>query len=84
MGEWKNIVAFASGDNHTVGLKSDGSLVVTGNYGLFEPVESWTDVVAVSAGACHIVGLKANGTAVVAQAFGNELDISGWSVIRIP
>lgn len=84
VGEWKNIVAFASGDNHTVGLKSDGSLVVTGNYGLFEPVESWTDVVAVSAGACHIVGLKANGTAVVAQAFGNELDISGWSAIRIP
>ena len=84
VGEWENIVAFASGNNHTVGLKSDGSLVVTGNYDLLKPVESWTDIVAVYAGVCHIVGLKADGTAVVAEAFGNEIDISGWSGIKIP
>ncbi|MCP3873550.1 MAG: hypothetical protein GY699_10410 [Desulfobacteraceae bacterium] len=47
----------SAGSGVTLGLKSDGSLVGSGNY-----VTNWTDLIQVSAGSGHIVGLKSDGT----------------------
>ena len=60
---------------HTVGLKSDGTVVAAGynKYGQCD-VSGWTDIVAVSAGSDHTVGLKADGTVV---AVGYEYCIQG-------
>ena len=50
---------------HTVGLKSDGTVVAVGNNidGQLN-VGSWTDIVQVAAGRYHTVGLKSDGTVV--------------------
>ena len=69
--------------HHTVALKSDGTVVATGNNddGRCD-VSDWTDIVAVAAGTCHTVGLKADGTVV---ATGNNDDgrcnVSNWTDI---
>lgn len=58
----KNLIA--AGDNHTVGLKSDGSVVAVGAKTCGKcKVSYWTDIVAVSAGH-HTVGLRTDGTVV--------------------
>ena len=73
----------ATGAEHSVGLKADGTVVAVGHneYGQCN-VQDWTDIVAVSAGNFHTVGLKSNGT-VVATGLGDngECDISAWSDI---
>jgi hypothetical protein len=56
---------------HTVGLKSDGSVVAVGDRRCGLDVEDWTDIVAVSAGMWHTVGLKSDGT-VVATGFSHS------------
>ena len=55
----------STGIDHTVGLKSDGTVVATGkNEDGRCDVSDWSDIVAVSAGDDHTVGLKSNGTVV--------------------
>lgn len=67
---WESIVDIAAGDWHTVGLKSDGTVVVTGDYGVLntkeEPLSKWKDIVAVSAGRGYTIGLKKDGTVIFA------------------
>ena len=55
----------AVSDWHTVGLKSDGTVVAVGenDYGQCD-VGNWTDIVNVAVGEYHTVGLKADGTVV--------------------
>jgi alpha-tubulin suppressor-like RCC1 family protein len=74
--------------NHTVGLKTDGTVVAFGEFcGVECNVSDWTDIVAVSAGDLHTVGLKADGT-VVTEFFGREefenygqCNVSDWTDI---
>ena len=68
---------------NTVGLKSDGTVVVAGSNEDGEcDVSDWRDIVAVSTGSGCIFGLKANGTVI---AIGNNLDeqceVSDWTNI---
>lgn len=60
---WKNILAISAGDTHTVGLRTDGTVVAAGDnhYGRCK-VEEWKEIQAVSAGFDHTVGLQADGT----------------------
>ena len=67
---------------HTVGLKSDGTVVSTGNneFGQCD-VSSWTDTVSVSAGAGHTIGLKSDGTVVaVGYIDDGSCAVSGWNL----
>ena len=76
-------MAIAAGTFHTVGLKSDGTVVACGDneYGQCD-VSGWADIVAVAAGSRHTVGLKSDGTVVACgdNAFG-QCDVSGWKDI---
>ena len=67
-----NQSVISAGAYHTVGLKSDGTVVAVGenDYGQCN-VNTWQDIVAVIAGSYHTVGLKSDGTVV---ATGNNDD----------
>jgi len=73
----------AAGYAHTVGLKSDGTVVAVGRnaYGQLN-VNSWTDIIQVAAGAEHTVGLKSDGT-VVGIGWNNygQLNVGNWTNI---
>jgi alpha-tubulin suppressor-like RCC1 family protein len=49
--DWTDIVAIAAGSNHTVGLKSDGTVITVGSniYGQCD-VSDWVNIVAIVAG----------------------------------
>ena len=73
----------AAGEAHTVGLKSDGTVVAVGD-NLYNEcnVGDWRDITAVAAGYGHTVGLKSDGTVVaVGMNNFNQLDVSSWTNI---
>ena len=79
-------MAVSAGDYHTVGLRSDGTVVAVGEHGDGQcNVRYWTDIVAVSAGNDHTVGLRSDGT-VVAKGLNDDgrCDVSDWTDIKIP
>jgi hypothetical protein len=70
----------AAGYGHTVGLKTDGTVVAVGwNYYTQCYVGGWTDIVQVVAGGGHTVGLKSDGTVVATG--GDFAGVSGWTDI---
>ena len=75
-------IIIASG-HHTVGLKSDGTVVAVGeNYRGQCDVSDWTDIVAVSAENWHSVGLKSDGTVMaVGENDKGQCDVSDWTDI---
>ena len=79
---------------HTVGLKSDGTVIATNythnseyfDYGHGQcNVQGWKDIVAVSAGSYHTVGLKSDGTVVATnytgEYYGGQCDVQDWTDI---
>ena len=73
----------AAGAYHTVGLKSNGTVVAVGSnyYGQCN-VTGWTNIVHVAAGVFHTVGLRADGTVVAVgwNAHG-QCNVAGWTNI---
>ena len=70
---WEQIMqreTVSAGINHTVALKSDGTVVAKGQFKYMQcnNVGKWSDIVAVAAGALHTVGLKSDGTVVATGA----------------
>jgi len=77
---WTDITKVAAGWRHTVGLKSDGTLVAVGDNGYGQcNVGGWTDIIQVAAGDYHTVGLKSDGTVVAA---GIEIELAKWNLIE--
>jgi hypothetical protein len=82
------IIQIAAGKYHTVGLKSDGTVVAVGkndNGNGQCNVSSWTDITQVAAGAYHTVGLRSDGKVV---AVGNDSNgqcskVSSWEGLGI-
>ena len=77
----KDIIAVAAGSFHTVGLKSDGTVVAVGDNvdGLCD-VEDWTDIVDIASGGYHTVGLKSDGTVVAVGYNGDgQCDVDAWN-----
>ena len=72
-----------AGGYHTVGLKSDGTLLAVGNNDDGQcNIGGWMDIIHVAAGYFHTVGLKNNGGVV---AVGNNVlgqcNVGGWTGI---
>ena len=71
---------------HTVGLKSDGTVVAVGDNSSGQcDVSDWSDIVAISAGGHFTVGLKSDGTvvAVGSNKYG-QCDVGNWTDIHLP
>jgi len=70
----------ATGWAHTVGVKSDGSVITAGDndWGQCD-VDDWMDINQVAAGYYHTVGLKSDGT-VVATGWSDhgQCDVGDW------
>lgn len=87
---WKDVVNISAGGGstkykgkgHTVGLKSDGTVVAIGDneYGQCD-VNTWTDVIKVVAGDMHTVGLKADGTILVTGIDNNGINSADKELI---
>ena len=81
---WNDIAerqTIACSGHQTVGLKSDGTVVATGDneHGQCD-VSNWTDVVAVACGYTHTVGLKSDGTVVaVGDNYYGQCKVSNWT-----
>ena len=77
---WTDIIQVAAGELHTVGLKSDGTVVAVGwnEFGQCE-VEGWTGINQTAAGDHHTVGLKSDGTVVAVgwNRYG-QCNVGGW------
>jgi len=81
----------SAGLYHTVGLKTDGTLIATESTSAYHRGQSavayWTDIVDVSAGSLQTVGLKADGTVVATEYLGNQMryagqcEVDGWTDI---
>jgi hypothetical protein len=73
----------AGGGFHTVGLKTDGTVLAAGyhEYGQSD-VGGWTDIIQVAAGKWDTLGLKADGT-VVSGGWNDygQLNVGGWTDI---
>ena len=82
---WAKGPQVAAGYLHTVGLKSDGTVVAVGLNDFGQTgVSSWTDIVAVSAGGSHTVGLKSDGTVVaVGDSTYHQTEVTGTAWTNI-
>ena len=73
----------AAGEGHTVGLRSDGTVVALGDndYGQCN-VGDWRDIIRVAAGYAHTIGLKSGGSIVAVgnNAYG-QCNLGGWKDI---
>ena len=83
---WEQVAhrtTISAGWNHTLGLKSNGTVVTVGwNDSHQCEVFDWRDIIAVSAGGEHSVGLKSDGTVVAVGWNGDgQCDVSEWSGI---
>lgn len=81
---WNDIADISAAADHTVGLKSDRTVVATGRPGNEEMynVSDWTDIVEVAAGCGFTVGLKSDGTVIgVGDNLYGQLDFSDWKDI---
>lgn len=79
-------LTIAAGRRHTVGLKSDGTVVAVGDnkYGQCN-VSNWCDIVAIAVGSSHTIGLKSDGTVVaVGDNEYGQCDVGGWCNIQLP
>lgn len=72
----------AAGSFHTIGLKTDGTIVADGDKKQCRLIVDWHDIVMVTAGSFHSVGLKSDGTVVTSGGDKYTLeDINTWSNI---
>jgi len=76
-----------AGGRHTVGLKSDGTVLLAGlsDDSLRCRVSDWTDILAIAVGWGHTVGLKSDGT-VVAVGWNDyrQCNVGGWTdIVRV-
>ena len=66
---------------YTVGVNSNGSAVVAGEF-LGLDLSDWKDIVSVSVGIFHVVGVKSDGSVIAAgHDTEGETDVSSWTDI---
>lgn len=80
----KNVLAV--GFYHTVGLRTDGTVVAAGDNADGQcNVQSWSGIAAIDCGAYHTVGLKTDGTVVATgRNESGQCNVGDWSdVVQI-
>ena len=79
----KDVVFLCYGHTHTVGLKSDGTVVAVGENSRGQcDVDSWKNIVSICAGENHTVGLRSDGTVVATGANeSNQCNVKTWKDI---
>ena len=72
-----------SADKITVGLKSNGTIVVAGKNDSYQHnISNWTNIIAISVGSDHTVGLKSNGTVIATGSnYRRQCNVSNWTDI---
>ena len=80
---WSDVVAVAAGADFTLGLKSDGSVLLAGevNDSFARTVESWQDIISVNARSDTAVALKSDGTVLVAGGSVPQSELNDWAYI---
>lgn len=82
---WREICAVACGHYYTMGLKKDGTVVVTGDNDVAQAkggISLWRDIVSVAGGDRHAVGLKKDGTVeAVGWNYFGQREVSDWKDI---
>ena len=79
--QWKNITAIAAADYYTIGIHSDGTAVIAGQY---KHVGGWQNIVRVVGNRLCAYGLKADGTVVLAYDYKDyygSSDVCKWENI---
>ena len=78
-----NYKSISAGGYHTVGLKSNGTVIACGNNDNGQcNVSKWKDIISISAGNCHTVGLKKDGTVVACgNNYYGQCNVSKWENI---
>jgi alpha-tubulin suppressor-like RCC1 family protein len=82
--DWTDIIQVATGVGHTVGLRSDGTVVAVGynEYGCCN-VGGWTDITQVAAGFSYTAGVKSDGTVIaVGDNYYGQCNVGGWADIN--
>lgn len=82
--DWRDIVYICSGTSFAAGLRSDGTVMVSGDGTWDWGVSEWTDIVQLAAGDFYLVGLRADGTVVAAGGTdrryeeAGQMRVDGW------
>lgn len=79
----KNKHKFAINYNFAVGVKTDGTVLATGENNAGQcNVEDWKGIIAVDIGSAHTVGLRTNGSVVATgQNHSGQCNLSDWKDI---
>ncbi len=85
---WSNIISVAVGREYSYGLKSDGTVVVSGKgLGHEDIVSGWRDIKQISAQGNVVAGLKKDGTVVIAgindASFWNAMTADWTDIVSI-
>lgn len=73
---WTDIAAIASGNNHIVGLKTDGTVVAFGDNSKGQAsVSGWSRVSKIQAKDDYTIAIRADGTVIAAGEFSNFNDL---------
>ena len=78
---WKNIKQLSAGIDYTVGLRTNGTCIMTGDNQQGQcNVSNWTDITYISSSFHYVVGLKRDGTVVVTgdDSYFDEQELSHW------
>ena len=76
---WKDIIAVSAGINHTVGLKSDGTVIAVGDNEDGQcSISDWKDITEISARYDYTVGLKKDGTVVATNIGTTYINENGF------
>ncbi len=82
--EWTDVVSVVAGDEKTLALMEDGTVVMASEYAddYEDELSEWKDIIAIFGKESTFIGLKADGTVVAIGSYSDE--ISGLTDIKIP
>ena len=83
---WTDMVQLSIGENHTVGLRADGTVTAVGdNYAGQCDVEDWSGVVSIAAGESGTVGITEDGRVLLAGTLpGDYFVAETWPAVSVP